>query len=279
MCTSVVFSCELAYLNTEISNRISVMEEMLSGTESTEEFQEFDKSAGSYGASVNAEGSVTESDNMLSHPEDPDDGQSSENLTSRYFDQKTSGSSYQSAYGQSKHGNRMEVAKLFASDVSKLSNTAVGSVMHNAKGASKFATHAVGSAVNMVAGDRDGEYYCGGFVSFKTLSLKYAALQMLHHDTPFLMSVSEAPDPEDVFWANVGRQHKELQLGILFSRSASVAICLLWTIPMAFFASLSTIEGLKQQFSVVEDAIEAFPALEPILQQLAPLLVVMFNSL
>ena len=131
----------------------------------------------------------------------------------------------------------------------------------------------------MVAGDRDGEYYSGGFVSFKTLSLKYAALQMLHHDTPFMMSVSEAPDPQDVFWANVGREHKDLQLGQLSSRAASVATCLLWTIPMAFFATLSTVEGLKEQFEFIEDAIDAFPLLEPLLQQLAPLLVVMFNSL
>jgi hypothetical protein len=48
---------------------------------------------------------------------------------------------------------------------------------------------------------------------------------------------------------------------------------------MAFFASLSSVEGLKEQFGWVEDAIDAYPPLEPILEQLAPLFVVLFNSL
>ena len=48
---------------------------------------------------------------------------------------------------------------------------------------------------------------------------------------------------------------------------------------MAFFASLSSVEGLKEQFSWVEDAIDAAPFLEPLLKQLAPLFVVVFNSL
>ena len=131
--------------------------------------------------------------------------------------------------------------------------------------------------VGVVSAGRDGEYYNGGFVSFRTLSLKYAALQMLHHDIPFVMSVSEAPDPQDVFWANVGREHEDIELGKLFSRTASVAICLLWTIPIAFIASLSTVESLKRQFEFIADAVETFPALEPMLQQLAPLLLVLSN--
>jgi hypothetical protein len=82
-----------------------------------------------------------------------------------------------------------------------------------------------------------------------------------------------------VLWTNLGKKHKELQLGKLASAAATVTICLLWTIPMAFFASLSSVEGLKEQFSWVADAIEAAPFLEPLLEQLAPLLVVVFNSL
>jgi hypothetical protein len=48
---------------------------------------------------------------------------------------------------------------------------------------------------------------------------------------------------------------------------------------MAFFASLSSVEGLKEEFDWIADAIESYPFLEPLLQQLAPLLVVAFNSL
>jgi hypothetical protein len=48
---------------------------------------------------------------------------------------------------------------------------------------------------------------------------------------------------------------------------------------MAFFASLSSVEGLEAQFSWIADAIDAAPFLEPLLKQLAPLFVVVFNSL
>jgi hypothetical protein len=48
---------------------------------------------------------------------------------------------------------------------------------------------------------------------------------------------------------------------------------------MTFFATLSSVESLKQQFQVVEDAIATFPPLEPILQQLAPFLVILLNSM
>lgn len=254
-------------LNAEISNRITLVEDILFGNAPTEGSEEPNPSVRRLLGLSNAGGKATETCKLLSPHLD---GKSLEDLP--YPDEKIDENMICQASERSS-------TKSLSSSVPKKVTNSVGSVINTAKGASKLATHAVGSAVNMVAGDKDGQYYSGGFVSFRTLSLKYAALQMLHNDTPFMMSVSEAPDPNDVFWANVGREHKEIQLGELFSRAASVGICLLWTIPMAFFASLSTVEGLKKQFDFVENAIEVFPALEPILQQLAPLLVVVFNSL
>lgn len=58
-----------------------------------------------------------------------------------------------------------------------------------------------------------------------------ATLQMVQHEKPFAMEVIEAPDPGDVFWPNISRTHKDLQLGSLFSLIATTALCLLWTIP------------------------------------------------
>ncbi len=246
------------------------MEDILSGNASTDALDELNPSVRRlFGLSKPSRYKSTETDKLLS---ESDERIQSDKLS--YSDEVND--SVVAHRSHSGHGNGI---KLIPSGVSKTASGAVGTVFNTAKGATKVATNAVGSAVNLVAGDKEGEYYSAGFVSFRTLSLKYAALQMLHHDTPFMMSVAEAPDPNDVFWANVGRENKELQIGKLLSRAASVAICLLWTIPMAFFATLSTVESLKEQFQFVEDAIEAFPALEPILQQLAPLLVVMFNSL
>ncbi|GAX10877.1 hypothetical protein FisN_31Hh086 [Fistulifera solaris] len=125
----------------------------------------------------------------------------------------------------------------------------------------------------------EGENTSGGFVTFTSLNRANTAIQIVHHHAPFNMEVKQAPDPVDVFWANVGREHADLQIGSLISFTATVALCLLWTIPIAFLSSISSVEGLKSQFGWVEDAIDAFPPLEPILQQIAPLFVIIFNAL
>jgi calcium permeable stress-gated cation channel len=82
-----------------------------------------------------------------------------------------------------------------------------------------------------------------------------------------------------VFWFNVGRTHKDLEVGALFSQAATAAVCLLWTIPMSFVASLSSVSALREQVTFIDDLLNAAPALVPIFELLAPLLVVVLNSL
>jgi hypothetical protein len=83
----------------------------------------------------------------------------------------------------------------------------------------------------------------------------------------------------DVFWQNVGKTHKELQMGRLISFSLTTVLCLLWTIPMSTISALSTIEGLKGEVKLVADLLEKLPWLEPVLAQLAPLLIVVANEI
>lgn len=82
-----------------------------------------------------------------------------------------------------------------------------------------------------------------------------------------------------VFWSNVGRSHKDLQVGNLLSLSATAALCLLWTIPMTFIASLSSVEALAEEFPFIEDIIEAVPFIGIVLEVLAPLFVKIANAL
>jgi hypothetical protein len=84
--------------------------------------------------------------------------------------------------------------------------------------------------------------------------------------------------PSDVFWKNVGKTHKELQLGRLLSFGLTATLCLLWTIPMSTIATLSSIEGLKAEVKFVADLLERVPWLEPVLAQLAPLMIVLANE-
>jgi hypothetical protein len=82
----------------------------------------------------------------------------------------------------------------------------------------------------------------------------------------------------DVFWSNVGKTHKDLQLGKLISFGLTAALCLLWTIPMSTISTLSSLEGLKDEVKIVADMLEVAPWLEPLFAQLAPLLIIVANE-
>jgi Late exocytosis, associated with Golgi transport/Cytosolic domain of 10TM putative phosphate transporter len=107
------------------------------------------------------------------------------------------------------------------------------------------------AATSILHGPTEGEPYTAGFVTFTRLSAVHASLQMVQNEEPFAMQVVEAPDPDDgafssacvqlssdrvrrnslfaerasplaVMWSNVRRTHKDLQLGLLLSMSATV---------------------------------------------------------
>ncbi|KAL7578677.1 hypothetical protein ACA910_009816 [Epithemia clementina (nom. ined.)] len=144
-----------------------------------------------------------------------------------------------------------------------------------AKTATGFANH----AVTMIVGGEDGEVFPAGFVVFSKLSTTNAALQMVHHQTPFDMEVLEAPDPDDVFWLNVSRTHKDLELGMLASIGMTAALLITWTIPISFFASLSNAAAARNNVEWLDKLFNKYPGLIPVTEQLAPFLVVMFNAL
>lgn len=104
-------------------------------------------------------------------------------------------------------------------------------------------------------------------------------IALLTTESPFTMEVLEAPDPEDVFWSNVGRKHKFLQLGMLFSLGISVATCLLWTIPVSFVASLSSVGALRAEVPALDSVLDALPFLVPVFEVLAPQFLVILNAL
>ena len=135
-----------------------------------------------------------------------------------------------------------------------------------------------GSAMAMLS-SQDGEVCSAGFVAFGKLSACQMAQQIIHSHIPFAMEVLEAPDPEDIIWGNVGKTHRDLQVGKLISQALTAAACLLWTIPMGFFASLSSVDALKEEFEFLEKLLDDAPWLTPVFAQLAPLLVIIFNSL
>jgi hypothetical protein len=111
------------------------------------------------------------------------------------------------------------------------------------------------------------------------LSIVHATLPMVQSRAPFRMEVLEAPDCDNIVWKNVGREHKSLMVGKLISLALTTAICLLWTIPIAFAASLSSVAALEQAVPFIGTLIQKAPFLEPVIQLLAPLLVTVVDAL
>lgn len=83
----------------------------------------------------------------------------------------------------------------------------------------------------------------------------------------------------DILWANVGKNHAQIQIGQHLSMFLTVTICLLWTIPIAFFSSISSVEGLEEKVDWIKDLNEENPWLRQVLAQVAPFIVVIVNSL
>lgn len=135
------------------------------------------------------------------------------------------------------------------------------------------------SAISMLGGYENGEPRNAGFVTFTKLSTKQAALQMIHHPKPFCMDVSDAPDPDDIFFKNVGKTNRQLQMGKLISFSLTILLCLFWTIPVSFIASLTSVDALAEQIPFLADWIEKVPWLGEALAMLAPLLLIAVNGL
>lgn len=68
-------------------------------------------------------------------------------------------------------------------------------------------------------------------------------------------------------------------MGNLISLALTTLLCLLWTIPMSFIASLSSVEGLREELEFVDDMLDSFPFLISVFEIAAPLFVVVANSL
>jgi hypothetical protein len=130
----------------------------------------------------------------------------------------------------------------------------------------------------LISGD-DGEVLESGFVTFTNLSTKAQCAQIIHHQTPFKFNVKDAPLPEDVIWANIGRSHEELQFGYLIAQAATVGLMIFWTIPVAFFTSLSEAESLQDVIPSLDEVIRKNPWVARFLAQLSPILLVILTAL
>lgn len=83
----------------------------------------------------------------------------------------------------------------------------------------------------------------------------------------------------DIFWDNVGKSHKSLQFGKLLSRVLTILICFFWTIPVAFISTLAEVESLTSLLPFLKSVMDTLPWIGAVLEQLAPLMIILVNEL
>ena len=105
----------------------------------------------------------------------------------------------------------------------------------------------------------EGSARSAAFVTFADLVSANMALQSIHNHEPWDMVAQNAPRPDLVNWGNIGITNHTKQVGELISLALSGALCIFWTIPVAFVSSFSNVEGLVQIFPFLQEPIEKYP--------------------
>lgn len=161
------------------------------------------------------------------------------------------------------------------------------SVVSSVSGTMKSATGAVAGGVkssismakSMLAKNEDGMTRSAAFISFTEILYANLARQALHNKRAWKMVPSEPPLPELVNWKNVGQPASSRQIGELLSLLLTGVLCILWTIPVSFFASLGNVSKLTEVLPFLAEPVNKYPWFSVLLSQLAPLILVVFIAL
>ena len=117
------------------------------------------------------------------------------------------------------------------------------------------------------------------FVSFANLTYANLARQAVHDGGPWSCVPVEPPMPKLVNWKNVGKSNSSKQMGELMSLVLTSLLCIFWTIPVSFVASLSNVEALTEIFPFLQEPVDNYPWFSALLAFLAPLILVVFIGL
>jgi hypothetical protein len=79
----------------------------------------------------------------------------------------------------------------------KLLNQGAQVLANKASSGVKILVDSTKAVASIITIPKEGEFYPAGFVTFSSLGFANAAKQMVHHDQPFTVEVSEAPCPKD----------------------------------------------------------------------------------
>ncbi len=132
---------------------------------------------------------------------------------------------------------------------------------------------------SIITGAEDGAPRNAAFVSFSSVTYANLARQAVHNKEAWSCVATEPPLPELVNWRNVGKSNHSRQGGELLSSVLTFFLCIFWTIPVGFFASLGNVSRLTELLPFLAEPVEKYEWFSALLAQLAPLILVVFIQL
>ena len=132
---------------------------------------------------------------------------------------------------------------------------------------------------SIIAGEEDGAPRNAAFVSFSKITYANLARQAVHNKEAWTCVAVEPPLPELINWKNVGKPNHSRQVGEFLSSVATFILCIFWTIPVSFFASLGNVSRLTELLPFLAQPVNDYAWFAALLAQLAPLILVAFIQL
>ena len=132
---------------------------------------------------------------------------------------------------------------------------------------------------SIISGTEDGAPRNAAFVSFSSVTYANLARQAVHNKEAWSCVAVEPPLPHLVNWKNVGKSNISVQGGELLSLVLTIVLCIFWTIPVGFFASLGNVSRLTEVLPFLAGPVQKYDWFSALLAQLAPLILVVFISL
>ena len=132
---------------------------------------------------------------------------------------------------------------------------------------------------SIITGGQDGAPRNAAFVSFSSVTYANLARQAVHNKEAWSCVSVEPPLPELVNWRNVGKSNHSRQGGELLSLVLTVVLCIFWTLPVSFFASLGNVSRLTELLPFLAGPVNKYDWFSELLAQLAPLILVVFVQL
>eukprot|EP00056_Hartaetosiga_gracilis_P011354 m.171056 g.171056 ORF g.171056 m.171056 type:complete len:928 (-) comp13494_c0_seq3:1563-4346(-) len=116
-------------------------------------------------------------------------------------------------------------------------------------------------------------------VLFNSATTAFFAQQVIHSATPYTWTVYPLPQPSNMEWRNLAlSSHSRLVRGVLVS-AATIALGILWAIPISFISALFSVNSLTRVFPSLENEEPGSPVLWLIESIVPSLILLLFTSL